>query len=264
MTDVKPHYAILGDGRLARHMKHYLGLLGLPCSGWARNPHSNFNSRSEPDASRRLALTIEPASHVLLLVSDDALAGMLRRYPALHDGQRRLVHCAGALSLPGVAGAHPLMTFGHELRDLDHYRAIPFLVDEGYRFEDLLPGLPNPSHGLPAERKALYHALCVIAGNFPQLLWQAAGQRLGEQLQLPRTVLEPYLRQALENHLRDPEGALTGPLARGDDGTMTRNLAALGDDPLAAVYRAFQQLHGAEACTVREPASMASGRDGRA
>jgi hypothetical protein len=154
------------------------------------------------------------------------------------------------------------MTFGNELQELDHYRAIPFLVEDGCRFEDLLPGLPNPSHSLRTEQKALYHALCVMAGNFPQLLWQAAGRRLGEQLRLPQAVLEPYLRQTLENHLRDPEGALTGPLARGDEGTMARNLAALGDDPLADLYRAFQDFHGTDGRPVREGASLAAGREG--
>ena len=85
------HYAILGDGRLARHMRHYLELLGQACSGWSRNAASPFNSHHESDASMRLRHTIAPASHVLLLVSDDALGPLLRQYPVLHG--RRLVHC---------------------------------------------------------------------------------------------------------------------------------------------------------------------------
>jgi predicted short-subunit dehydrogenase-like oxidoreductase (DUF2520 family) len=247
MKDQTAHYAIIGDGRLARHMKHYLGLLGLAHGAWARNPHSTFNDHRHPNAGERLAATLEPASHVLLLVSDDAIAELLRRFPALHGGGRRLVHCAGALSLPGVAGAHPLMTFGDDLYDLERYQSVPFLVESGYRFGDLMPGLPNPSHSVPTEQKALYHALCVMAGNFPQILWRGVEARFRDRLQLPREVLEPYLRQVLDNFLRDPQGALTGPLARGDAQTMTRNLAALGDDPMAAVYAAFQELHAADA-----------------
>ena len=116
----KPHYALLGDGRLARHMRHYLGLLGLPCSGWARNGASPFNTHTGSDPAARLRATIDPASHVLLLVADDAVAELLRKYPFLHA--HTLVHCAGALSLPGVAGAHPLMTFAGPFYTLEQYR----------------------------------------------------------------------------------------------------------------------------------------------
>lgn len=264
MTDQTAHYAIIGDGRLARHMKHYFGLLGLAHGAWARNPHSTFNDHRQANAGERLAATLEPASHVLLLVSDDAIAELLRRFPALHAGQRRLVHCAGALSLPGVAGAHPLMTFGDELYDLERYQGVPFLVESGYHFDDLLPGLPNPSHCVPTEQKALYHALCVMAGNFPQVLWRGVGERFRDRLQLPREVLEPYLRQVTDNFLRDPDGALTGPLARGDARTMARNLAALDDDPLASVYAAFQELHAADAEGRAAPDVIpAVGREGR-
>jgi predicted short-subunit dehydrogenase-like oxidoreductase (DUF2520 family) len=249
------HYAIVGDGRLARHMRHYFHLLGQPCSGWARNPASPCNSHHDPDAAQRLRRTLAPAGHVLLLVSDDALAPLLRRYPWLHG--HTLVHCAGALSLPGVAGVHPLMTFAGELYPLAQYQRIPFLVEAGHDFRALFPGLPNPHHVVSVEQKALYHALCVMAGNFPQLLWQQVAGRLQAQLGLPVTVLEPYLRQVVDNFIAQPEAALTGPLARGNRHTLQRNLAALEGDPLQAVYSACSELYQSRqaAPALREEAS---------
>lgn len=242
MKHCKPHYALLGDGRLARHLRRYLDLLGLPHSGWARNPESSANSHPHCDAGARLRATLAPASHVLLLVSDDAIAGLVRRYPFLHD--LTLVHCAGALSLPGIAGAHPLMTFAGQDYALSEYRRIPFVVESGYAFEDILPGLPNPHHTVPVSQKARYHALCVVAGNFPQLLWSAVSARLQAEFQLPPEVLTPYLTRTLENWLADPAMALTGPMARGDRNTISRNLSALEGDALADLYRAFDQFHG--------------------
>ena len=103
------HYALLGGGRLARHMRHYLSLLHLPVSGWARDPKSALNSHAIDDARTRLRTTIERASHVLVLVSDAAIPEVIRSYPFLRG--KTLVHCAGARSFPGIAGAHPLMTF---------------------------------------------------------------------------------------------------------------------------------------------------------
>ena len=239
-----PHYALLGGGRVARHFRHYLHLEGLPVSGWARDARSDLNSHDDPDPERRLRATVTGASHVLLLVSDDAIAPLLRRHGFLHEYP--LIHCAGALSLPGVAGAHPLMTFGRDLYELEAYRAIPFMVEKGHDFADLFPGLANPHHAIAPEQKALYHALCVAAGNFPQLLWQAVGQRLQQELGIPPAALGAYLERSLANALEDPDGALTGPLARGDQATIDRNLAALGPCALQDLYRAFIDFHGRE------------------
>jgi predicted short-subunit dehydrogenase-like oxidoreductase (DUF2520 family) len=234
------HYAILGGGRLARHMRHYLSLLNLPCSSWTRDAADQLNTHALSDPARRLRATIQPATHVLLLVSDDAIGDVLRRYSFLHE--KTLVHCSGALSIPGVAGAHPLMTFSHELYALERYRQIPFMVDRGHAFKRLLPGLPNPHFAISLEDKPRYHALCVMAGNFSQLLWQATAERFSG-MELPVETLFPYLQQSLDNFIRHPESALTGPLSRGDQRTIERNLQSLGGDSLQPVYQAFVRLY---------------------
>lgn len=235
------HYAILGDGRLAHHLRHYLELEGHTTSAWARKPQSRFNSHTRSDAEQRLRQTVDGADRVLLLVADDALAPLLRQYPFLH--QQQLIHCAGALSIPGVAGAHPLMTFGSTLYPATDYRTIPFMVEEGHDFAELFPGLPNPSYAIATEHKALYHALCVVAGNFPQLLWQNVSARLQDELAVPPEALGAYLQRALDNFLNDPQGALTGPLARQDQATLNRNIGALGSSPLAGLFEAFVTFH---------------------
>jgi len=235
-----PHYALLGGGRLARHMQHYLSLLNLPVSGWARDRKSALNSHAIDDAETRLRKTIEPASHVLLLVSDAAIPEVIRRYPFLHD--KTLVHCAGAFSFPGIAGAHPLMTFSNGLYESDQYRQIPFIVESGHRFGELLPGLPNPHFEIEPEHKARYHALCVMAGNFSQILWQAVAVRFGG-MGLPVAALAPYLHQVTENFVAAPGSALTGPISRGDDATIERNFRALAGDGLQPLYRAFLEFH---------------------
>lgn len=236
-------YAILGGGRLARHMRHYLTLLGLPCSAWARQPDPQLNSYAIADTAERLRATLQDASHVLLLVSDDAIASLAKRYPELRS--RTLIHCSGALGIPGIAGAHPLMTFGPELYTLETYRKIPFMLDQGLNMAELLPGLPNPHSHIAVEQKAQYHALCVMAGNFPQILWQAISQRFG-MLGLADGMLEPYLRRVLDNFLANPGTALTGPLSRGDLGTINRNIQSLQQDPLQALYQSFVQFHAEE------------------
>ena len=219
---------LVGNGRLARHLDHYLGLEGAPHSCWHRGSPVPFDE------------VRDRADRVVLLISDDAIEGFLDRY---RDGERRLwVHCSGSLSTPLAEGAHPLMAFGPELYDLDTYRLVPFVCERGRRpFAELFPGLGNPSFAVDPADKALYHALCVLAGNGTTLLWRRAFDGF-ERLGLPQAALLPYLDRVAAN-LADSEDPLTGPLARGDRRTIERNLDALDGDPYRAVYRALADAH---------------------
>jgi predicted short-subunit dehydrogenase-like oxidoreductase (DUF2520 family) len=85
--------------------------------------------------------------------------------------------------------------------------------------------------------------MCVIAGNFPQLLWKGISDRFEQQFALPATLLHPYLQQLAENFIRAPQAALTGPLTRNDRQTIERNIDALAGDPLQELYAAFIHFH---------------------
>ena len=231
------NYAIIGGGRLARHLSHYFHLLEIPHSRWTRDRRSSFNTHGSPDAGLRLRETVGTADRVLLLVSDNAIAALLKQYPFLHE--KRLVHCSGSTSLPGVAGAHPLMTFADHLYDLDTYRSMPFVLETGLAFSDVLPGLPNPHYAIDVEHKSRYHALCVMAGNFAQVMWNGVADRFEQQLDLPAQALHPYLNQVTANFRQSAGSALTGPLVRNDRQTIERNMDSLEGDSLQDLYAAF-------------------------
>jgi predicted short-subunit dehydrogenase-like oxidoreductase (DUF2520 family) len=237
------NYAIVGGGRLARHFSQYFKFLEIPHTRWTRDRGSLFNTSEFPDAELRLRETIGKADRVLLLVSDNAIGALLKQYPFLHEKQ--LIHCSGALSFPGIAGAHPLMTFADNLYALDTYLSVPFMVEAGHSFVDLFPGLSNPNFAIGVEEKARYHAMCVMAGNFSQVLWKGVSDRFEQQLGLPAESLHPYLQQLAANFVKSPETALTGPLVRNDLQTVERNMNALAGDPMQGIYRAFvEYYHG--------------------
>lgn len=222
-------YGLVGDGRVARHMATYLDLLGKPHVAWSRRT-------AAPGRSPMAALA--EAKVILVLIKDQALEPFLLEHPALAD--RALVHFSGSLVTPLAQGVHPLMTFGPEPYDLATYASIPFVVERGPRsFEELFPELPNPHHELHADLKPLYHALCVLSGNFTTLLWQKFFTELETRLHLPPEVAMPYLNQVTKNLVAHPSQALTGPLARKDHATIAANLAALEGDAFEGVYRAF-------------------------
>ena len=218
---------IVGDGRVARHFHHYLTLLGLSTCVWSRRA----SALDPPDA-------LLACRTVLLLIPDAEIVSFIGAWPTLRE--KRLVHCSGSLVTPAAEGAHPLMTFGHDLYDLETYRSIPFILDTGGTpFPELLPGFPNPSFTIRAADRPYYHALCVMAGNFSTLLWLKLFDEFQGRFGIPASAAYPYLARMAANLVTDASHALTGPLSRGDTETIGANLKALDGDPFQPVYRAF-------------------------
>lgn len=163
------------------------------------------------------------------------------------------VHFSGALVTKRAYGAHPLMTFGQQLYTLDKYLSIPFVLDEkAPPFKEVLPGLHNQHVRLSAGDKAKYHALCVMAGNFSCILWQKLLDTLTGEYGFPKHTADMYLRQQTDNLLADYKTALTGPLARGDQETIKKNLKALSGDPFREVYEAFVKAYEPNTEKIRE------------
>ncbi|MCB0342045.1 MAG: DUF2520 domain-containing protein [Pseudobdellovibrionaceae bacterium] len=239
-----PKYLIVGSGRLARHLHFYFQSLEVPHWQWARKPLREFNTLNIDDfpyAGDRLTHSLEQVDHVLLAISDQALVSWASQQ---HFGEKVVVHFSGSLTLPNMVTLHPLMTFGPELYEKELYPQIPFVyVSESTSFDQVFPELPNPSFPLEEKNFALYHALCVISGNFPTVLAQACFQEFEKYLGLPREVLFPFLRVTMNNILTYSESALTGPLARGDKQTIDKNLQALSGNPLSDIYESFLKFY---------------------
>jgi predicted short-subunit dehydrogenase-like oxidoreductase (DUF2520 family) len=225
----RAHYLVIGDGRLARHLCHYLKLSELPFDQWSRK-----------QALVYLKGLTERATHVFIAISDGGIEPFLKAHPFLLN--RTCVHFSGALVSSLAPSAHPLMTFGPDLYELETYQTISFILERGRsRFAELFPDFTNASFEIEASQKPLYHALCAMSGNFTVLLWEKVFAQFSNELGVPIDVLYPYLTQVAANLIQSPKGesVLTGPLARSDFGTIEKHLAALGTDPYAGVYRAF-------------------------
>jgi predicted short-subunit dehydrogenase-like oxidoreductase (DUF2520 family) len=226
-----PSYLIIGSGRVARHFAHYFRLLEVPFVQWARRTAS-----SEGELKSKIA----GASHILLLISDTAIASFEQEHELRKSG-KTILHFSGSLVIDGIIGAHPLMTFTDALYDLPTYQTIPFIVDAAQVSNEILPMLTNRIYALDPAQKAYYHALCAMSGNFTVMLWEKVFSAFETQLRLPKQVLLPYLQQTTRNLVQAETGntVLTGPLSRGDAATVERHLDALHGDPYQTVYRAF-------------------------
>ncbi|WP_371480897.1 Rossmann-like and DUF2520 domain-containing protein [Kitasatospora sp. NBC_00315] len=184
------------------------------------------------------------ADLVLLTVPDDALADLvagLAATGAVRPGQL-LVHTSGAhgvaiLDPATRAGAlplalHPAMTFTGTPVDLARLAGCPFGVTAPEELrpvaEALVVEMGGEPEWVPEGVRPLYHtALAHGANHLVTLVAQAVELLRTAGVAEPGRLLGPLLGAALDNSLRAGDAALTGPVARGDAGTLRRHLAQL-------------------------------------
>jgi predicted short-subunit dehydrogenase-like oxidoreductase (DUF2520 family) len=201
-----------------------------------------------PAATHLPAAQVARAATDLLIISvpDDALGPLvahLAEERAFSAGQL-VAHTSGAHGIgilhPAVAhGArplaiHPAMTFTGRLDDLARLPGVSYgatAPDELREFaETLVAELGGTAEWVPEQSRALYHTALAHGANHLVTLVNEALDRLRDAGVLhPEKVLAPLLGAALENTLRLGDAALTGPVSRGDAGTVARHLDTLAD-----------------------------------
>ncbi len=189
------------------------------------------------------------ADLVLLALPDDALPGMVRGLVAtgsLRPGQI-VVHTSGAHGIDVLAPAvevgalplalHPVMTFTGRAEDLERLAACSIGVtatagDEAAWNvgEALTVEMGAEPVRIPDEARALYHAALAHGANHLMTLVADCAELLREAgISQPERLVAPLLSAALDNVLRHGDRALTGPVARGDLGTVRKHLAVLAE-----------------------------------
>jgi len=145
---------------------------------------------------------------------------------------------------------HPAMTFTGMSLDLTRLMDCTFGVTADAAMLPIAQALVVEMGAEPvviAEAdRTLYHAALAHSSNHMVTLVAQASQMLREiGVESPESMLGPLLRATLENALASGESALTGPVARGDVGTVSAHAQALkeydggaGGDVLAA-YQAM-------------------------
>jgi predicted short-subunit dehydrogenase-like oxidoreductase (DUF2520 family) len=207
------------------------------------------------------AAVVESADLVLLTVPDDVLHGLvggLARTGAPLRG-RLLAHASGAHGIAVLDEAtrngalpmaiHPVMTFTGRDDDVDRIKGVSFGVTAPDPLRPAAEALVIEMGGepvyIPEENRALYHAALAFAANHLVTLVAQAGDLLRHAgADYPDRMLAPLLSAALDNALRFGDGGLTGPVARGDDGTVAAHVRAIEQaDPRAkAAYLALGRL----------------------
>jgi len=242
-------FTMVGAGSLGSVLCRSLTQIGLHLDQVVvRSPASGERIIQETGLGESVALeewTGPVSSLFMLAVPDDALAAVSERLASQGEWKDRIVlHTSGVhnqeVLLPfAQKGAftgsfHPLQTFlGTEDRSV--FRGTTIGIEGGIEAlsvaKHLADDLLADAVELSSERKALYHAAAVMAGNaaitllsVSEEMWErAAGTRDGFA-----GAMGPLIRQSVENALSlGPNQALTGPIARGDVETLRIHFTAI-------------------------------------
>jgi len=248
---------VVGAGRVGAVLGSALGGAGHPVVGVS----------AVSEASRERAAVLLPgvpvlevpevvrrAELVLLAVPDDALAPLVQGLAdtgAWQAGQI-VVHTSGRFGTDVLAPArgrgviplalHPAMTFTGTSLDLSRIVGCAFAVTAPAPVLPIGQALVVEIGGEPVvvdeAQRPLYHAgLAHGANHLVVLVAQAAQALRAAGVEEPGRVLRPLLEAALDSALRAEDGAgdggagavcaLTGPVRRGDAGTVADHVAVL-------------------------------------
>ncbi|MFD8712131.1 Rossmann-like and DUF2520 domain-containing protein [Streptomyces anulatus] len=246
---------VVGAGRVGPALAASLQLAG----------HRPVAVSGVSDASRRRAAELLPdvpvvepaevlarADLVLLTVPDDVLPTLvegLAETGAVRPGQL-LVHTSGRYGArvldPALrAGAlplalHPAMTFTGTAVDVQRLAGCSFGVTAPQELrlaaEALVIEMGGEPEWIAEESRPLYHAALALGANHLVTLVAQSMELLAKAgVAAPDRMLGPLLGAALDNALRSGDAALTGPVARGDAGTVAAHIGELREHAPQAV-----------------------------
>jgi predicted short-subunit dehydrogenase-like oxidoreductase (DUF2520 family) len=216
------------------------------------------------------------AADIVFIATPDDRIGEAMELIAENAGRierAAVLHTSGALSSTDIAAlrplnfavgsCHPLQTFESPRQAIKVMRQSYFCVEGDPRAvraaRRFVRRIGAQAFEIPTAMKPLYHAAAVMASGGVTALLSASLdvlRRCGLDEAAARRVLLPLSEATLANvRAVGPRRALTGPVRRGDAGTVQRNLAALAaiDSQWLAIYRllAAQSLHLIEPQTDR-------------
>lgn len=193
---------------------------------------------------------------LLLTVPDGAITPVYHQLAQFEIVGKQICHCSGAMTageaFPEIArtGAHgysihPLFPFSNKL---ECYRELPgaFFCIEGDgphlpEWQAFLQSLGAQVQPIQPEAKARYHAACAISSNLVCALVQESVELLETCGFPPDTALHalaPLIQSNAEHILqKGPVQALTGPIERGDAGTVQKHLACFPSREERELYR---------------------------
>lgn len=255
---------IIGGGRLGTCLGRALAMHGVPVAAVScrtlGSARESVRLIGQGEALTDVHRTAARGRLIFLCLPDDVIADVAGRLAARRrDWQGRTVfHTSGlqpaSLLAPlkakgaAVGSFHPAQSFPAKDAPVSLFRGITFGLEGDREIRAIgrrtVRCLGGQVLWLSAADKPLYHAACSLASNGLAALFDASMDilvDLGLGREAAKDILLPLSQGTLQNVKKaDPRRALTGPVVRGDAGTVKRHLEALRRHPGALeIYEAL-------------------------
>lgn len=253
---------LIGAGRLGKNLAHVLEKHAIARIQAICNQSIESSNRAWQELGLcGISCPIEqlPAADITILAcSDDAIAAVAQQL-AQHTIQPDsfIIHCSGVLNSSALkplkqhgcslASLHPLKSFKAGYLSTDAFTAVPIIIEGDkpvcHWLERALSELNAQVLSILPEAKAAYHAAAVMASNYLVTL-AAASEQLMASTGLDQCLVHKLITQLMKGTLANIEQssttatALTGPLMRGDTGTLALHVNAISDPAIARLYKA--------------------------
>ncbi|MDQ5985729.1 MAG: hypothetical protein CSYNP_01445 [Syntrophus sp. SKADARSKE-3] len=245
----KDRIAIIGLGKVGSAIGFLLRKAGYPIAAVAdRSPEAIRHGHpfTGGHIHDRISDVVPEADAIFIATTDDAILEACREVSAsgfIRPGQK-FVHLSGAGSLDllapaknagaSIASIHPIQSFADVQGAIEHIPGSTFGLtsDESIKnwAVDVILDLKGIPFLIPDKDKALYHAAACIASNYLTALMymvEEIYQTLGLTREEAIRAFWPLVRGTLQNiESRGTIEALTGPIARGDLGTIEKHVLA--------------------------------------
>lgn len=241
---------IVGTGRMGKAMGGYLADCGFEIVGvWGRRVQDAEKASSFVGAAlySDFAQLVIDSDVLAFAVSDDALEAVAARTAELEiplQG-KAFFHLSGSRSIDVFAslkerdallfGVHPLQTVSDEVQGRQSLRTAHFFLEAETRdrlaVEEIMGLCPNVTAWIEPGKKSLYHLGACLASNYVTVMYHLAQQALmdsGIDIHEAHQALLPLMEATYKNYSeKGGIASLTGPVSRGDAGTVEGHLQAL-------------------------------------
>ncbi|MEV2275800.1 DUF2520 domain-containing protein [Nocardiopsis sp. NPDC049922] len=241
---------VIGPGRVGSVLGQALGRAGhkvVAATAVSETSKANVASRLPTARVLDAPEVVEASDLVLVTVPDDALPDLVEGLAATGAALRGklLAHASGAhgygvLAPATIAGAlplalHPAMTFTGRDEDIERLANCAFGVTAPDQLRPIAEALVVEMGAEPVwiaeDKRTLYHAaLAGGANHLVTLVADSAALLTAAGVPEPGRMLAPMLSAALDNALRLGIHGLSGPVLRGDAGTVAGHIEQLREN----------------------------------
>jgi predicted short-subunit dehydrogenase-like oxidoreductase (DUF2520 family) len=249
---VKDTFTIIGAGKVGTAVGHLLRNAGYKIAAISDINPAALQQAVDYTGGEIITDCAEAASRascIIITVSDDIIASIavkIAEAGAVKSGMR-VIHMSGAggldllesVSLKGacVGSIHPIQSFADIDRAIKNIPNSVFGVTCQEEIREWAFDIVKKIGGIPIviseKDKPLYHAAACIASNYLTTLMHIAKEiycTLGLDEEKALKAFWPLVKGTINNiESNGTIDALTGPIARGDSGTITKHLSALNE-----------------------------------